>query len=253
MVKGSNSSKVTKGGKKNNRKIIREEIFRMSETKSKQTELAELTLTPFTEGTLPAGIENGLQVYQLNDIARGSQIAQRIGNSIHVTGVSMRGLLHGRGLTIDGSTSHSAVYVRHAVLKQKSASIGLSGSTTPLFLKNNDVLTYDNATNVNRFTLPFNHKDFDIMFQRTEKLGIVNTGSTQNYWNNKLVKFYNRYNIKCDWADGDGTASELCNPGIYYIVFVGNLNMDDSSDSADTASLGCAEVNMNLQLYYKDM
>ena len=145
--------------------------------------------------------------------------------------------------------------MRHAILKKKAASdiTEINAYDTRIFLNNNTSLSYESANNVQRYILPFNHKDFDIVFQKTEKLGIVNTPNTQNYFNNKKVSFYNRQNYKCEWFSDSSSFNDECNPGLYYIVFVGNINMDDSQFAGNEITLGAAEVNMALNVYYKDM
>jgi len=253
MVKSYNKGKVKP--KKSTRQIVRDEISKMSETKKKMTTLQELLLCPRSQSTSTGGASPGMQIYQINDVAKGPANDERIGNSIHITGLSLRGLLHGRGLTINGSTSQNAVYVRHAILKKKAASdiTEINAYDTRIFLNNNTSLSYESANNVQRYILPFNHKDFDIVFQKTEKLGIVNTPNTQNYFNNKKVSFYNRQNYKCEWFSDSSSFNDECNPGLYYIVFVGNINMDDSQFAGNEITLGAAEVNMALNVYYKDM
>lgn len=255
MVKNRNTGKSTRKNKKSTRQIVREEIDKMAETKKELTEIAELAITSYSETASPGGASSGLQIYQLNDIARGNTASTRVGNKIIVSGLGMRGLLHGRGLTIDGNTSQNAVYVRHAILKRKSAEdfSDLTPAETQLFLKASSALAFNDATNVERYILPWNHRDFEILFQRTEKLGIVNTTYSQNYFNNKKVSFYNKLNIPCEWASGSDALTDECNPGIYYVIFCGNMNMDDVSTAGDELSLGACEVNMALTTYFKDL
>ena len=253
MVKNYSKGKVKP--KKTTRQIVRDEISKMSETKKHMRTLQEVLLCPRSQTANPGGATPGMQIYQMNDIPVGTSNDQRIGNSINITGLGLRGLLHGRGLTIDGSTSQNAVYVRHAILKKKAASdvTEINAADTRIFLNNNTSLSYESANNVQRYILPFNHKDFDILFQKTEKLGIVNTQQTQNYFNNKKVSFYNRQDFKCEWFSDSSAFTDEGNPGIYYIIYVGNLNMDDSQFPGNEITLGACEVNMALNLYYKDM
>lgn len=222
--------------KKDVKQIVKDEIYRLSETKSLENEIAEEVIT--------SNRDVDPKVVDLTAISRGSQHFNRQGNEILLTGIKNRMLLHARPNPNEGGTN-SAVIVREALIRTP---FDKAGTLNLLFIRNGNAKAWSDTDQGEKYLLPFNHNEFDILYQKTHKLGMFNDTYTNQFPSNKIVKWYRQQEQKIVWADAD--AASTPNHLYLYVIFCINANMDyGGSGETGAAAFECTSL---LTTYFKD-
>jgi len=227
--------------KRDVKKIVKEEMYKNSETKSKSIETAEVRVSSNRD-------VDPLMV-QLTDIEMGGRPYQRSGNECTIIGVKNRMLLHAVANQLADPIVNVAVVVREALIRSPFSQ---EDTLDQLFIKNNDTYAWSQSNQGEKYLLPFNHNELDILYQKTHKLGKENATYTNQYYPNKIVKWYRKQDqqIRFQETVSTGDVAEA-NHNYFYVLFCINANLDYAGTGETGA--GAVEVTSLLTTYYKDI
>ena len=168
----------------------------------------------------------------INGMGQGNSANTLDGLSYNLRGIAMKFLVH--------NTSGVTAIVRLAIIRAKSGQT-ISTIGEELLTGSAQVgLDYSSATEYQRYYCPINTKKYDVIMQRTFKIGAKNTVGTSNYDCNKLIKGYKPFKNKKEYLNASGDPDTN-----YYIVgWCIDTNMDNSAITL--------EVTGETTVYYKD-
>lgn len=168
----------------------------------------------------------------INPMIQGDLASNIDGISYSLRGIAFRFLVH--------NTSSTAAIVRVAVIRAKSGfSMSTTGESLLLGTAQNG-LDYSSASEYQRYYSPINTKKYDVIMQRTFKLGAKNSTYTSNMDCNKIIRGYKAFKNRKEFVNSSG------NPDTpYYIVgWCIDTNMDFTPITV--------EVTGETTFYYKD-
>lgn len=168
----------------------------------------------------------------INPMIQGDLASNIDGVSYSLRGIAMRFLVH--------NTTGTAAIVRIAVVRAKSGfNMTTQGESLLLGTAQNG-LDYAGANEYQRYYCPINTKKYDVIMQRTFKLGAKNSTYTSNIDSNKIIRGYKSFKNRKEFVNAAG------NPDTpYYIVgWCVDTNMDFTPISI--------EVTGETTFYYKD-
>ncbi len=201
-----------------------ESNVRGQETKKHYHQLNEKTLT--NNVTLQ-------QFDQINSINQGDSSAKCDGVSYALTGIAGKFLIH--------NTTNRASLVRLAVIRLKSGQ-AMTDIGQSLFTGASSLgLDFSSASEQQRYYLPFNSHRYDIIFSKDVKVGAKNTGSTDDFRSNQIVKFYKSYKNRKEHIN---TSTGSVDTSYRLIIFPVDVGMD-----GNTLNL---EVTGQTTFYFKD-
>jgi len=125
---------------------------------------------------------------QINGMLQADGANAIDGVSYSLTGIRMKFLLH--------NTSSNPTLVRIAIIRLKS---GQTISTTgeSLFVGSaSNGLDYASSTEQQRYYLPLNRNRYDVIFDKTVKVGAKNSTYTNNFTSNQMIDEYKRFKNK---------------------------------------------------------
>lgn len=228
---GKNQAKAVKA-------IASKEIAKKIETKRKTKHANEVIV-----GTNDANPHSTL----LNDIGKGTSNDQRVGTSVQVRGIKVRQLCHNiKWINSAEEDVQHEVIVRQCVVRLRN-----QDSATHIkefFIADGDAYSFISATEKERYYLPLNRRNVDILWEKTSKLGRA-SGFTNNFNSNKLINKYIKHRRKLLFntnapEDGDNTPVDE----YYHYLWIVNCNMDTTG--ADDQ--GKTEITQEITFYYKD-
>lgn len=168
----------------------------------------------------------------INSLPQGDNASSIDGISYSLRGIAMKFLVH--------NTSGVTAIVRLAVIRAKSGQTISTAGEDLLTGAQQNGLDYGSATEYQRYYCPINTKKYDVIMQRTFKLGAKNTVGTSNYDCNKLIRGYKRFNNRKEFINSSGDPDTK-----YYVVgWCVDTNMDNSAITI--------EVTGETIFYYKD-
>ncbi len=201
-----------------------ESSIRAEETKKKFTQFSEVV----------ANNGSSLPIWTvINPLVQGDTASQVDGISYILRGISMKFALH----------NNSAVsgYVRLAILRLKSGQ-ELSSLGENLFTGGNQLgLSYSSATEQQRLYLPLNTKRYDVVMQRTIKMGALNGQYTSNFDANKFVRGYKPYKNRKEFLN---SASGSLDTTYYLVGWAVDSALDFNTINVELTGETC--------FYYKD-
>lgn len=197
---------------------------RAEETKRKFTQFNEVAIT--NSATLPVWT-------QINNLSQGDAANNIEGVSYALTGISMKFLLH--------NTTSNPCVVRCAIIRLKSgqtiSSIGESLLTGSAQLG----LDFSSASEYQRYYLPINTKRYDVIMQRTIKLGAKNSTYTEQFTCNKLIKGYKRFNNRKEFTNNSSGSMDT---NYYFVSWLVDSAMDTNTITVELTGETC--------FYFKD-
>ena len=168
----------------------------------------------------------------INALVQGDKSRNVSGVSYNLQGIGMKFLAH--------NTSGTPAIIRMAVIRVKSgAALTVSGEDLLTGNASNG-LDFSSATEYQRYYCPINRNKYDVVLERTFKIGAKNTTYTSNLDCNKLIRGYKRYKNRKEFINADGE------PDTKYVL-VGwcvDTNMDNNAITV--------EITGETVLYYKD-
>ena len=201
-----------------------ESNVRAQETKKHYHQLNEKVLT--NNVTLQ-------QFDQINTINQGDAANSVDGNSYALTGIGGKFLIH--------NTTNRPVLMRVAVVRLKSGQTMTQGGES-LFTGSAGLgLDFSSASENQKYYLPFNTKKYDIVYAKDVKVGGKNSGSTNDFTSNQIIKFYKSYKNKKEFIN---TSSGGMDTSYRLIMFPVDVGMD-----GNTLNI---EVTGQTTFYFKD-
>lgn len=168
----------------------------------------------------------------INPLNYGDNANTLDGISYNARGIAMKFLVH--------NTSGVAAIARIAIVRAKSGQTITTAGEDLLTGTAQQGLDYDAASEYQRYYCPINRKKYDVIMERTFKIGAKNSVGTANYDCNKLVRGYKRFNNRKEFLNSSGSPDTK-----YYIVgWCVDTNMDFSPITL--------EVTGETIFYYKD-
>lgn len=245
---GKHKSKSKSGGKSNSylgknqekavKAIAKKESERAIETKAKTNQLNEV---------LVGSYDANPRTTMLNNIGKGTSNDQRIGTSVNVRGIKLRQLAHNIKWTNgNGDDVQHEVIVRQCIVRLRNSDTATH--VKEFFINDGDSYSFIVASEKERYYLPLNRINYDVLWENTSKLGRA-SGYTNNYNSNKLTKKYIKHRRKLKFRtnsteDGDNTPRDE----YYHYLWIVNCNMDTS----DADDQGKIELTQETTFYYKD-
>lgn len=173
------------------------------------------------------------QFDQINTINQGDAANSVDGNSYALTGIAGKFLIH--------NTVNRATLLRVAVLRLKSGQTITSGGEG-LFTGSAGLgLDFSSSSEPQKYYLPFNSKKYDIIYSRDIKVGGKNTGETNDFTSNQIIRFYKSYKNKKEHIN---TSSGSMDTSYRLVMFPVDVGMDFNT-------LGL-EITGQTVFYYKD-
>lgn len=173
------------------------------------------------------------QFDQINTINQGDGANSVDGNSYALTGIAGKFLIH--------NTSNKAVLFRVAVIRIKSGGTMTAGGES-LFTGSAGLgLDFSSASETQKYYLPFNTKKYDIIFSKDFKVGGKNSGSTDDFRSNQILKFYKEYKNRKEHIN---TSSGSMDTSYRLIMFPVDVGMDGNTLNV--------EVTGQTTFYFKD-
>lgn len=215
-------------------KVVQKNI----ETKSKAKQVNEVII-----GSDDANPRTTL----LNDISKGSSDDQRIGTSVMVRGIKLRQLCHNIKWTNSLSEDvQNEVIVRQCIVRLRNSDTATH--VKEFFINDGDTYSFIVASEKERYYLPLNRRNVDVLWEKTSKLGRA-SGYTNNFNSNKLINKYIKHRRKLLFRtnsveDGDNTPVDE----YYHYIWIMNCNMD----TVDVDTQGKIELTQETTFYYKD-
>lgn len=139
------------------------------------------------------------------------------------------------------NTTSNPCVVRCAIIRLKSgqtiSSIGESLLTGSAQLG----LDFSSASEYQRYYLPINTKRYDVIMQRTIKLGAKNSTYTEQFTCNKLIKGYKRFNNRKEFTNNSSGSMDT---NYYFVSWLVDSAMDTNTITVELTGETC--------FYYKD-
>lgn len=168
----------------------------------------------------------------INPITYGDGANRLDGVSYSLRGIAMKFLVH--------NTSGVSAIVRLAIIRLKSGQTMTTDGEDLLTGTAQQGLDYLSASEYQRYYCPINRKRYDVIMERTFKLGAKNSVGTSNYDCNKLVKGYKSFKNRKEYINASGDPDTK-----YYIVgWAIDTNMDFTPLTIEVTGETC--------FYYKD-
>ena len=228
---GQNQAKAVKA-------IASKVVQKNIETKSKTKQVNEVIV-----GSNDANPHTTL----LNDIGKGTSDDQRIGTSVQVRGVKLRQLCHNIKWTNgSGDDVQHEVIVRQCIVRLRNSDTATH--VKEFFISDGDTYSFIVANEKERYYLPLNRRNVDVLWEKTSKLGRA-SGYTNNFNSNKLINKYIKNRRKLLFRtnspeDGENTPVDE----YYHYLWIVNCNMD----TTDADDQGKIELTQETTFYYKD-
>lgn len=164
-----------------------ESNIRAEETKRYVTEYSEEGVqTILTTGTTQV----------INDMVRGDLARNLDGSQYSLTGIGYRFLVHNQGAV-------DCIYRMCLVRIDTGSALTTTGES--LFMQSNgDGLNFSSATESQKYYLPLNRRKYDVIFERSFKVGKSNATYTSQYNNNFIIKGYRRFKNKKETLNSNG-------------------------------------------------
>jgi|UniRef100_UPI0040472A70 hypothetical protein len=195
------------------------------ETKKRYTQFNEVIVNN-SSATLPVWTP-------INQISQGDSANTVDGISYTLTGIAMKFLLH--------NNTGTAGIVRLAIIRLKSGQT-MTSIGENLFTGSNSLgLDFNSATEQQRYYLPINTKRYDVIMQRTIKIGALNSTYTDNFDANKLVKGYKSYKGRKEFTN---TSSGGMDTNYYLVGWSVDTALDTNSFNV--------ELTGETTVYFKD-
>lgn len=168
----------------------------------------------------------------INPITYGDGSNRLDGVSYSLRGIAMKFLVH--------NTSAVTAIVRIAIIRLKSGQTMTTDGEDLLTGTARQGLDYFNASEYQRYYCPINRKRYDVVMERTFKLGAKNSVGTSNYDCNKLIRGYKSFKNKKEYINASGDPDTK-----YYIL---GWCIDSNMDFTPLT----IEVTGETIFYYKD-
>lgn len=168
----------------------------------------------------------------INPLNYGDNANTLDGISYSARGIAMKFLVH--------NTSGVAAIVRIAIIRAKSGQTITTAGEDILTGTAQQGLDYDAASEYQRYYCPLNRKKYDVIMERTFKIGAKNSVGTSNYDCNKLIRGYTRFKNRKEFLNSSGEPDTK-----YYILgWAIDTNMDFTPLTIEVTGETC--------FYYKD-
>lgn len=187
------------------------------------------------EYTITTSQISGIQAWLINNLSNGTGNEQLIGRQYQLHGIGFRMLLHNTAL-------NARALVRCCIIRTSSDQ-NLGGTNgTDFFLHSSGGsetgLDFINASSYQRYYLPINHRKYDVIYQKTFRLGPNAVDGTPD--GNKLVSFFKKYKGKKETVD----ANSAPNNRYYFVIWAVDPSFDNLTFDV--------EMTNRLAFYYKD-
>lgn len=168
----------------------------------------------------------------INGINQGDSAYNLDGISYSLRGIAMKFLVH--------NTTGVTAIARIAIIRCKSGQTLSTQGEDLLTGSAQNGLDFSSATEYQRYYCPLNRKKYDVIMERTFKIGAKNSVGTSNYDCNQLIRGYKRYKNRKEYMNSNGDPDTK-----YYILgWCVDTNMDNSAITL--------EVTGETTFYYKD-
>jgi len=168
----------------------------------------------------------------INSLNQGDNASTIDGISYSLRGIAMKFLVH--------NTSANPAIVRLAVIRASSGFTMSTAGESLLTGAQQNGLDFSSASEYQRYYCPINRKKYDVVMERTFKIGAKNSTYTSNMDCNKLVRGYKKYQNKKEFLNSQGNPDTK-----YYIVgWCVDTNMDFNTINVEVTGETC--------FYYKD-